>query len=97
MRYYIADESQPKGFIEVSEAEYNSLFGDEIIRPYAQAVYSGAIAVEDVPTEHQEAVRTVVANKISRWGIYDEAIDIENAPFTYEETDILIEGDMEVR
>ena len=77
MRYYIADESQLKGFIEVSEAEYNSLFGDETIRPYAQAVYRGAIAIGDVPTEHQEAVRTVVANKISRWGLYDEETEVK--------------------
>lgn len=78
MRYYIADENQPNGFVEVSEAEYNSLFGDDTIRPYVQAVYRGDIAIVDVPEEHREAVRTVVANKISRWGQYtetDEPVD----------------------
>ena len=88
MRYYIADESQPKGFIEVTEAEYISLFGDNTIRPYVQAVYCGEIAIEDVPAVHQGEVRTVVAKRVSRWGLYDEAIDVENAPFTYEETEV---------
>lgn len=27
--------------------------------------------------------------------LFEEAIDIENAPYTYEETDILIENDVE--
>ena len=71
MKYYIADESQPNGFLEVTETEYNSLFGDAKIRPYAQAVYRGDIAIDDVPTEHREAVQIVIANRVSRWGLYE--------------------------
>lgn len=32
--------------------------------------------------------------KVGTDEVYDEAIDIENAPFTYEETDIPIEGEI---
>ena len=33
----------------------------------------------------------VCIKKVGTLEVYDEAIDVENAPFTYEETDILIE------
>lgn len=103
MRYYIIDESQPNGFLEVTKAEYVSLFGDESTRKYVSAIYSGELSIEEVPTELQASVRAVVDNRNNRWGryadqetsalkmgtdeIYDEAIDVEDAPFTYEETD----------
>ena len=95
MRYYIADESQTNGFLEVSEAEYNALFGDESIRFYVQAVYRGDIVIDKVPAEHQEAVQIVVANKVKRWGLHttDEAVDLADAPYVYEETDTKIEVD----
>ena len=32
-------------------------------------------------------------HKIGTDEIYDEAVDVENAPYTYEETDTLIGGD----
>lgn len=32
--------------------------------------------------------------KVGTDEIYDEAIDIENAPYTYEETDMPIEGEI---
>ena len=32
--------------------------------------------------------------KVGTDEVYDEAIDIENAPFTYEETDMPIEGEI---
>lgn len=72
MRYYIADESQPNGFLEVSEAEYNAIFGDDVIRPYVQAVYCGDTVIDDVPEEHREAVLTAVTNKIARFGRYED-------------------------
>ena len=72
MKYYIADESQAKGFLEISEAEYKALFGDDVTRPYVQAVYRGDIVIDDVPGEHQEAVQTIVANKVSQWGMYED-------------------------
>lgn len=70
MKYYIDDTSQPNGFLEVSETEYKSFFGDEIIRTYVQSVYRGEITIDDVPYEYREAVETVVANKVKRWGRY---------------------------
>ena len=70
MRYYIEDANQPNGFLEVTEAEYNALFGDDITRPYVQAVYYGDMTIDDVPAEHREAVKTVISNKVSRWGLY---------------------------
>ena len=108
MRYYIADESCQKGFVEVTETEYNALFGDVTIRSYVQAVYRGDVLIEDIPTEYQAAVRIVVANKIDRWGaykniedtqgltdeVYDDAIDIEGAPYTYEETSSPVETEV---
>ena len=80
MRYYIEDQSQPNGFIEVSENEYKDLFGDNEIHPYVQAVYRGEIAINDVPTEHQEVVQTIVSNRVSRWGEFNDS-DISDAEF----------------
>ena len=68
MKYYIEDENQPNGFSEVSETEYNALFGDSTIRSYVQSVYLGDISIDEVPLEHREDVQAVVSNKISRWG-----------------------------
>lgn len=75
MKYYIEDKSQSKGFLEVTEAEYNALFGDVTIRPYAQAVYRGDTCIDDVPAEHRDVVKTVVSNKVSRWGVYENIED----------------------
>lgn len=71
MRYYVADEKHPKGFVEVTETEYNALFGDKTIRPYAQAVYHNEMAIDDVPVELKASVQMVVDNRINRWGLYD--------------------------
>ena len=72
MRYYIFDEKQPNGFLEVTKGEYIALFGDEVTGPYVQAVYRGDIVIDDVPGEHREAVQTIVANKVSQWGMYED-------------------------
>lgn len=95
MKYYIEDNSQPKGFIEITKAEYNAIFGDDVIRPYAQSVYRGDMAIDDVPDEHKEIVKTVVANKVSHWGLFraDEAIDSAGLNRQYAETDILVGGE----
>ena len=87
MRYYIADESQENGFIEVTEAEYKSFFGDDVTSPYVQGVYRGDIVIDDVPVEYREAVKTIVANKVNRWGRYEEAIDPAELNRQYTETD----------
>ena len=36
----------------------------------------------------------VQIRKVGTDEIYDEAIDVENAPYTYEETDMPIEGEI---
>lgn len=69
--YYIADNTQPKGFIELTEAEWNTLMGTEETRPYASKVYRGELFINEVPAELQEAVQAVVDAKIARWGIYE--------------------------
>ena len=77
MRYYIEDENQPNGFLEVTKDEYSALFGDDIIRTYVQAVYCGDIAIDDVPPEHKDTVQNVVTNKTNRWGVYKNCEEVE--------------------
>ena len=81
MRYYILDEKQPLGFLEVSKDEYIALFGDENIRTYVSAVYQGEILIDDVPAELRASVQTVVDNRINRWGLYE---NIEDTPIESE-------------
>lgn len=69
--YYIADNTQPKGFIELTEAEWNAIVGTDEIRPYTNQVYRGIITIDEVPEELREEVQTVVNNKIARWGTYE--------------------------
>lgn len=76
--YYIADNTQPKGFIEVTEAEWNALIGTEETRPYANQVYRGELSIEEVPEDLREAVQAVVDTKIARWGTY-ESRDISDS------------------
>lgn len=70
-RYYISDKTQPNGFIEVTETEWNALVGTEETRPYTYRVYCGELSINDVPEELREQVQTIVNNKIARWGIYE--------------------------
>lgn len=69
--YYIADNTQPKGFIELTESEFYALLGTDELRPYANQVYRGIITIDEVPEELREEVQTVVNNKIARWGTYE--------------------------
>lgn len=70
--YYITDNTQPKGFIELTEDEWNAIVGTDGIRPYANQVYRGIITLDEVPEELSEDVQTVVNNKIAKWGEYKE-------------------------
>lgn len=78
--YYISDNTQPRGFVELSETEYYSLMGDETTRPYANALYRGNITVDKVPEEIRETVQSIVANKIARFGEYNSQ-QISSADF----------------
>ena len=69
--YYIADNTQPKGFVEVTEAEFYALIGTEETRPYANRVYRGELSIDEVPEELRAEVQTVVDTKIARWGTYE--------------------------
>lgn len=70
--YYITDNTQPKGFIELTEIEWLALIGDETTHPYATKVYRGKIAINDVPEDLQEVVQAIVNAKIARWGEYKD-------------------------
>lgn len=70
--YYIADPSAEKGFVEVTEAEFTALLGDDTTRPYATKVYRGIISIDEVPEDLQEAVQAIVDAKIARWGEYNK-------------------------
>ena len=76
--YYITDLTQPKGFVEVTEAEWNAIIGTDETRPYASKVYRGEMTIEEVPEELREEVQAVVNNKIARWGAYD-SLDIPDS------------------
>ena len=69
--YYIADNTQPKGFVEVTEAEFYALIGTEETRPYANRVYRGELSIDEVPEELRAEVQAVVDTKIARWGTYE--------------------------
>ena len=71
-RYYITDPTAPKGFVELTETEWLSLFGTDETRPYASRVYRGEITLDDVPEDIREEVEAVVATKAARWGLYSE-------------------------
>ena len=71
-RYYIADNTAPRGFVELTESEWYAIVGTEETRPYANKVYRGELTIEEVPEELQEAVQAVVDTKIARWGLYSE-------------------------
>lgn len=69
--YYIADKTQPKGFVEVTEADFYALIGTEETRPYANQVYRGELSIDEVPEELRAEVQAIVDTKIARWGTYE--------------------------
>ena len=69
-RYYITNPSAPKGFEEVTEAEFKAIHGSEEVRPYAGKVYRGEISIDDVPKELRTECESVVAARIERFGEY---------------------------
>lgn len=56
--------------VEVTEQQYRELVGDRTTTPYANKVYSGAMSIEDVPEEHRETVRSIVAAREAFSGPY---------------------------
>lgn len=70
--YYISDPTSENGFVEVTEAEFVALRGDDTTRPYANKVYRGVLSIEEVPEELQESVAAVVAARVERFGEYNK-------------------------
>ena len=70
--YYLSNPNSPKGFDEVTEAEFLAIVGDDTIRPYATPVYRGELSIEEVPEDIREAVQAVVDAKIARFGEYNK-------------------------
>ena len=71
-RYYVADPTAERGFVEISESEWLALMGTEEVRPYTGKVYRGKMDISEVPEELREEVAAVVAEKVKRWGLYSE-------------------------
>ena len=78
--YYITDSTQPEGFVEVTESEWFDLLGEGDNRIYSSKVYKGIMTLDEVPEENREIVATIVANKIAKWGEYQEQ-DISSDEF----------------
>ena len=70
--YYLSGPSADKGFVEVTETEFNAIVGTEETRPYANRVYRGELSINEVPEDLREAVQAVVDAKIARWGEYNK-------------------------
>lgn len=70
--YYLSDPSTDKGFVEVTETEFNAIIGTEETRPYANKVYRNELSINEVPEDLREAVQAVVDAKIARWGEYNK-------------------------
>lgn len=68
-RYYITSGN---GFVEVTEEEFHLMRGTDETRPYIAKVYTGEMAIGDVPAELQEAVRASIETKIEYQGLYAE-------------------------
>lgn len=57
---------------EITEAEFCSIIGDEVIRPYASKVYRGELPIDEVPKDIRESVSAVVTKRIEYLGEYDQ-------------------------
>lgn len=66
-KYYICSTA---GDINVTREEYLALIGEVPVSNYANKVYKETMTLEEVPAEYQEAVKTIVSNKIAKWGEY---------------------------
>ena len=71
-RYCVRDTSAPKGYVEITEAEWISVVGTDEAAPYASKVYRGEITLDEVPEDIREEVEAVVQAKVERWGLYSE-------------------------
>jgi hypothetical protein len=82
-KYYICS---PEGDINVTREEYLALIGETPVSGYANNVYREIITIDEVPIEYKEEVKTIVANKIAKWGEY------KNQTITALELKNMIEG-----
>ena len=65
MKYYLVKN---RYFEEVTKEEWEAVVGEEPYGFYANKVYRNQMSIDDVPTEYQEKVMSIVENKIQLWG-----------------------------
>ena len=58
--------------VKVTEEEYRQLVGTRETAPYAIKVWSKKMTIEEVPEELQEAVQTIVNNRVAWMGTYED-------------------------
>ena len=87
-RFYIMNSEFTK-LEEVSEETYLAVTGnDPNISEHAEKVWRGIETIDDVPIEFREQTQELVANKIERWGEYD------NTPISSSEFMQMIKGEL---
>lgn len=87
VHYYIMSPKAAKGFDEVPKDEYISLVGDESVRAYISDVYKGTMSIDEVPEELRSKVEEAVANRVEKYGNYDNGVSLPdlNNPGTAED------------
>ena len=69
-RYYIFSSDSETGFVELTEAEFHAVVGDETQRRYTDLLYRGKITEDDVPNDIRESVCDIVLERVKRFGEY---------------------------
>lgn len=69
-RYYIFSSDSGTGFVELTEAEFHAVVGDETQRRYTDRLYRGKITEDDVPNDIRESVCDIVLERVKRFGEY---------------------------
>ena len=70
-QYYIANANSAQGIEEISYTEWLFLIGESPNREYASKVYYKEIPIYEVPEKYQSDVELIVANRIDKWGEYN--------------------------
>ena len=72
MNYYYIPSATDQGYVEVAEAEFNAMVAKRQQRIYSHKVYCGEIKLENVPEEHRETVRSIVDERVAKYGKYED-------------------------
>jgi hypothetical protein len=80
------------GGVEITKEQYDALNAEIHEKAeLAEKLYNGEITADDIPEERREEIQQEVNGRIETDEIYEDAVDVEGAPYTYEETDEPIE------